>query len=384
MRSRICGIRALQVRCRKGGLVTAFATNGRRVAAVVPLDVDWRLEYAPPQDRSSRKEGPVTAPRQFCTLFDRNYLVKGVAMLRSIALHSPGARIRVLCMDDTTQALLRHLAIPGVVTLPLAAVETEDVLAAKKTRSISEYCWTLSAVLMWHVIQSDSDIDLLTYLDADLLFFSSVEPVFDDIGSASIAAIEHRYTARLAHLAVYGRFNVQWVSIRRDAEGLACLKKWRDQCVEWCFAVVEDGKLGDQKYLDAWPDEYPHFHSVRHVGAGVAPWNYPRYRISASAGRLYVDAAILVFYHFHQFQMLDGGRYDYCSSNYTQDGPPPELIYGKYREALVAALADIHRLEPAFKFGFRAAPSVTARRFAQRFLPLAVKNALRRVRARMS
>lgn len=326
----------------------------------------------------------VSAPRHFCTLFDRNYLIKGVAMLRSIARHSPGAQVHVLCMDETTQALLARLEIPGVVTLPLAAVETEDVLVAKKTRSIAEYCWTLSAVLMWHVMQSDANIDLLTYLDADLLFFSSVAPLFDEINGCSAAAIEHRYTPRLAHLAVYGRFNVQWVSIRRNTEGLACLKKWRDQCVEWCFAVVEDGKLGDQKYLDAWADEYPNFHSVRHIGAGVAPWNYPNYRISSSLDRLFVDEVALVFYHFHQFQMLEGGGYDYCSSNYTQDRLPPELIYEKYRQALMAALADIRRLDPAFKFGFRAASSVTARRFAQRFLPLAVKNALRRVRARMS
>ena len=325
----------------------------------------------------------VSPLRHFCTLFVRNYLIKWVAMLRSIDRHSPGARVHVLCMDETTRALLGRLAIPGVVTLPLAAVETEDVLAAKKARSIAEYCWTLSAVLMWYVMQSDGDIDLLTYLDADLLFFSSVAPLFDEIDSSSVAAIEHRYTPRLAHLAVYGRFNVQWVSIRRDTEGLACLKRWRDQCVEWCFAVVEDGKLGDQKYLDAWPDEYPHFHSVRNIGAGVAPWNYPNYSFSPSADGLYVDKVVLVFYHFHQFQMLEGGGYDYCSSNYTQDGPPPELIYAKYREALVAVLADIRRLDPAFKFGFRAASSVTARRFAQRFLPLAVKNALRRVRARV-
>ena len=215
----------------------------------------------------------MTPARHYCSLFDRNYLIKGLAMLRSITQHSPGARIHVLCMDETTRQILTALAVPGVVPLPLAAVETEDVLAAKKTRSIAEYCWTLSAVLMWHVIQSDPAIDLLTYLDADLLFFSSVEPLFDEINGASIAAVEHRYTPRLAHLAVYGRFNVQWVSIRRDPEGLACLKKWRDQCVEWCFAVVEDGKLGDQKYLDAWPAEYPGFHVLSHPGAGVAPWN---------------------------------------------------------------------------------------------------------------
>jgi hypothetical protein len=88
--------------------------------------------------------------RNFCTLFDRNYLLKGVVMLRSVAAQSPGARVFVLCMDELTQQFLARLAIPGVVTLALAEVETEDVLAAKKTRSIAEYCWTLSPVLTWN------------------------------------------------------------------------------------------------------------------------------------------------------------------------------------------------------------------------------------------
>ena len=322
------------------------------------------------------------AQRNYCTLFDRNYLLKGVVMLRSIARHSPDARVYVLCMDGMTQELLTRLAIPGVVTLPLADVETDDVLAAKKTRSIAEYCWTLSAVLMWHLMQTRTDVDLLTYLDADLMFFSGVEPIFDEMAGASIAAIEHRYTPRLAHLEVYGKFNVQWVSFRRDADGLACLKSWRDQCVEWCFAIVEDGKLGDQKYLDAWPAAYTSFHSLRHIGAGVAPWNYPNYRFSESAGRIFVDAVPLVFYHFHQFQILEGGGFDYCSSNYSQDAAPPELIYGRYRETIVATLADLRRLEPGFAFGIRAGSAVTLRRLAQRFLPLRVKNALRRVGVR--
>jgi hypothetical protein len=317
--------------------------------------------------------------RHYCTLFDRNYLVKGLTMLRSLAVHSPGARVHVLCMDELTRTLLDRAALPGVTTLPLAEVETPDVLAVKATRSVAEYCWTLAPVLTSHVMHKHADIDMLTYLDADLMFFSPVEPLFDEMGAASIAAIEHRYTPRLAHLEVYGRFNVQWVSFRRSDQGVACLTSWRDQCIEWCFAKVEDGKLGDQKYLDAWPDRFSEFRVLGHVGAGVAPWNYANYRFSEQAGRLQVDDRPLVFYHFHQFQMLEGGGYDYCSSNYTQDGPPPEPVYGAYRKAVQSTLGELQRLHPGFEFGLVPGTKLKMRRMAQRYLPLAIKNAIRNV-----
>ena len=319
--------------------------------------------------------------RHYCTLFDRNYLFKGVTMLRSICLHSPGARVHVLCMDAVTLEMLRRLAIPGVVTLELAEVEADEVLAAKKTRSIAEYCWTLSAVLLSHLMGRHANIELLTYLDADLMFFSGVEPIFDEMGAASILAIEHRYTPRLKHLEPYGRFNVQWVSFRRDEAGLACLHTWREQCIEWCFALVEENRHGDQKYLDAWPARHgAAFHSLRHVGAGVAPWNYPNYRIEPSGdGGFGIDGLPLIFYHFHQFQILEAGGYDPFSSDYAAEVPAPTPVYERYWQAVQHSIAEVRRIDPSFSAGYRAASTVTLRRMASRMLPLKVKSALKRI-----
>lgn len=318
--------------------------------------------------------------RHFCTLFDRNYLLKGVVMLRSIEQHCPGAQIHVLCMDSVALDLLQRLDIAGVHTIPLVDIETEEVLAAKKTRSIAEYCWTLSSVLLWHVMQHNADIELLTYLDADLMVFSDVEPLFDEMGGASILAIEHRYTPQLSNLEPYGRFNVQWVSFRRDRDGLACLQTWRQQCLEWCFALIEEGRHGDQKYLDAWPARYgASFHNLRHIGAGLAPWNYPNYRIEARGDAIWVDDMPLVFYHFHQFQILEGGGFDYFSTNYAEETPPPSLVYQRYWQAIQASIESVRRLDPGFTAGFRAASTVTMRRMASRLLPLKVKSALKRM-----
>jgi hypothetical protein len=205
--------------------------------------------------------------------------------------------------------------------------------------------------------------------------------LFDDLGDASIAITEHRYPDSLRHLEVYGRFNVQWVLFRRDPTGEACLDRWRAQCIEWCHARLEEGKLGDQKYLDEWPDRYGSaVHIVNHPGAGVAPWNVFSAPIEQRDGRLTIDGRPLVFYHYHGFQMLADGRTDAMPPLYQELGPVPTELYRPYEKALVDALRRVRQIDPAFAAGLRSPGMMSARRWVQRFAPAPVKNFLRRFR----
>lgn len=278
-------------------------------------------------------------------------------MLRSLKAHCPQAHVHVLCMDNRTRALLTDLDMPYISCIPLATLENDALLAVKQDRSVAEYCWTLSPCLPWHVLENNPNIDFITYVDADLLFYSPVQPLFDEIGDASIAIIEHRFPQHLKHLEVNGRFCVEWVSFRRDEEGLACLSRWREQCLEWCYYRLEDGRMGDQKYLDEWPGRFPHLHILQHVGAGVAPWNYAQYRFGKAArGEITVDGDPLIFYHFHQFQLLDNGSFDRLSAFYTDVCPEPQAVYESYEAALESVLKDVRSLSPGFAAGLKLTP----------------------------
>jgi len=280
--------------------------------------------------------------------------------------------------------MLDVLDLPGVILLDLSDVEDEDLLRIKPGRSIAEYCWTLSAALCWHLFATRKAIETLTYLDADLMFFSKLEPIFKEIGTASIAVIEHRFTPQLEGSLAYGRFNVEWVGFRRTEVGLACLKTWRDQCIAWCFSYFDNGRFGDQKYLDAWPDLYPDdLHIIQHIGAGVAPWNYPNYQYSLNGPNINVNNEILIFYHFHQFQILSGGRFDHVSNTYLNGGPVPLLIYHRYESALNEVFFKIRTLDPCFAGGVRPVSMIRVRRMVQDFLPAGIKTFLRRIRIQM-
>ena len=316
----------------------------------------------------------------FCTLFDSSYLVKGLAMLRSLVRHAPGCTVHVLCLDDTTREVLEAVGPTGVRCQSLEEVEDGELRAARSDRSWGEYCWTLASAYTWHVLSRDPAVGRLTYLDADLWFFSDVTPLLAEIGSASIAVTEHRYAPHLRALEANGRFCVQWVSFRRDEEGLACLERWRRQCLAWCHHRLERGRMGDQKYLDDWPRLYRSCHVVRHAGAGVAPWNYVRYMIrETSDGTVWVDDVPLIFYHFHQFEILRGGGFDRMCARYGAGVPPPEPVYRRYEAAVEDTIRLVRETVPGFACGMRSRASVRAQRLVQRYVPRAAKDALRRL-----
>jgi hypothetical protein len=319
------------------------------------------------------------ASHHFCTLFDRNYLIKGVVMLRSLMEQCPEAEAYVLCMDPVVEEVLGKLALRRVHLIPLAQIEDEALLSIKASRGTGEYCWTLSPCLPLALMKANPQIQQVTYLDADLMFFSPLEPLFEEIGGASITVVEHRFTPALRSYRVNGRFCVEWVGFRRDAEGIACLERWREQCLEWCFYRLEEGRMGDQKYLDEWPDRYRSVHVMRHLGAGVAPWNFDQYAFGEDElGRITVDRQPLIFFHFHLFEMLEDESFVRLPAYCDPKVAAPDRVYKEYEARLKEALVEIRRVKPGFRHGIRSSASVVARRVAQRWLPGWAKSFLRR------
>lgn len=231
----------------------------------------------------------------FCTLFDSNYLTKGLILYDSLIKTCDHFHLYVYAFDDFCYKTLLDLKLPHLTVVSLLDFENEDLLKIKPTRTIAEYCWTCSPSIIWHAIHH-FDLDHCTYIDADLLFFNSPKIAYDEISEASIAITEHF----MPEDDLAGRFCVQFVYINNDENGLKALKWWKDSCIEWCFARYEDGKFGDQKYLDLFPILFEKVHIFKHRGVGVAPWNMAEYNY-LSENMLEFDGQTypVVFFHYH-------------------------------------------------------------------------------------
>ncbi len=248
----------------------------------------------------------------FCTYFDRNYLLKGLALYNSLRRYCTTFKLWALCLDSETFDTLTRLSLPSIVLLPLTELEQYDpqLQAVKRTRSLVEYYWTCTPELPLYILERDPNVDIVTYLDADLYFFQSPSPIYQELGNSSILIVEHRSAPPHAHYAATnGIYNVSINVFRRDENGLACLHWWRERCLEWCYYRPEDGKMGDQKYLDEWPQRFERVAIVKQKGIGVAPWNIQNYELSRQGGRLYVDNNPLITYHFHGFRLYNSISY---------------------------------------------------------------------------
>jgi len=243
----------------------------------------------------------------FCTLFDQNYLLRGLTLYRSLAQHTPDFVFYVLCLDEATFTILSNLGMKNIQPIALCDLEAWDVRLkeAKGNRSLVEYYFTLSPALPLFILKHYQDVDIITYLDADLFFYQSPAPIYEELGEQSILIIEHRFPEHLREKQIYGRFNVQYQSFRNDEQGLACLEKWHNQCLMWCYDRLEGDKFADQKYLEEWPVLYNSLVILQHKGAGLAPWNWSQYQMTLDKGGMLIDDYPLVFYHFHAIKIIN-------------------------------------------------------------------------------
>ena len=151
----------------------------------------------------------------------------------------------------------------------------------------------------------------------------------------------HRYSQEYDYAKTSGKYCVQFLTIVNDALGRRILNDWRNDCLRWCFARYENGKFGDQMYLDAWPLKYEGVHELQHLGGGVAPWNVQQYDISrrSTNGNLILREKrkperefALVFYHFHGIKMFNAGLLSFNS--YELSPRVKRLLYWPYIAAL--------------------------------------------------
>lgn len=315
--------------------------------------------------------------RAYCTYFDHNYLPRGLALYRSLQRYAPGARLWVLCLSDACHQALTALALPDLVPVRLGDFEATEpeVAATRQTRSVIEYYFTLTPAWILFVLNSEPALEWATYLDSDLFFFASPEPIYDEMADAAFGIIPHRFARGLEEQRRFGLYNVGWVSVRARDDGISALRWWRARCIEWCYDRVEGDRFADQRYLDRLPELFGGVHIIEHLGANLAPWNFADVRLECRDKAVEIEGRYrLLFFHFYGVKRSGGY---YFNSHRLYRAPFSRLMKHEIYQPYAVALAEAERMVAPLLVGhtFDTIRKPVATHFGDR-----LSNALRKAR----
>ena len=155
-------------------------------------------------------------------------------------------------------------------------------------------------------------------------------------------------------------------------ESLEVLTWWRERCLEWCYNRHEDGKFGDQKYLDDWTTRFPCVHELKHLGGGLAPWNIQRFSFRRDNKILKGFTRITkglegntqyaihntqnteggdfeaVFFHYHGVKLYQDSNYILAPKMYVLKPNVKTLFYVPYLQKLKEAGEKVKQIDDTF------------------------------------
>jgi hypothetical protein len=272
----------------------------------------------------------------FCTLFDSNYLSKGIAMYESLSKHCREFQLYIFAFDNNCYSILNKLKLPNVTVVLQSEFEDEYLLNVKFTRSRAEYCWTCSSSTIYYCI-NNFKLDHCTYIDADLFFYSDPAVLIEEMGNKDVLITEHDFSEEYIGLEKNGKYCVQFMTFKNTENGLTVLKWWRNECIKWCYERLEDNKFGDQKYLDDWTVRFSGIHVLQNNGGGIAPWNIQQYIVKYKDSKPFYSkhkkthqTVWPVFFHFHNLVFYKNKSIKFTSNDFFLSAKVKRFIYYPY------------------------------------------------------
>lgn len=284
----------------------------------------------------------------YCTLFNAAYLARGLAMYNSLTKVCDDFHLYVFAFDDSTYKYFQEAGLPHLTVISLKEFEDSELLRIKGSRTAGEYCWTCTPSTILYCIEKFG-LDHCTYIDADMIFYHDPRVLNEEVQSNSVMITEHRYTPEYDQSATSGIYCVQYVLFKNDERGLKVLRWWRDACIDWCYNRLEEGKFGDQKYLDDWTSRFEGVHVMKHEGGGVAPWNMQQYALKSNDQVLMVKnhnsgiSSSLIFVHFHGVRFYREEVVEFTGAGYSLSVSWKDLIFRPYALSLFELAVDVQK-----------------------------------------
>ena len=263
----------------------------------------------------------------FCTLFDINYLSRGIILYESLKEKIKGEfNLYILTFDNESFDIINKLNSDFIIPIKLEDFESKQLLSVKSERTPVEYRWTCTPWIIKYTLENFK-LSHCTYIDADLYFYKDPKILIDELDeSDSILITEHDYYKEYDQTEKSGKYCVQFMYFKNDYNGIKALNWWSDQCIKWCYNRHENGKFGDQKYIEYFPELFKGVRVLSNKNQVLAPWNIQKHMDNDSNNDL------PVFFHFHGVRYI--GKNSFFLGYYKLNNKMISRIYLPYLKKL--------------------------------------------------
>lgn len=261
------------------------------------------------------------------TITARNYLSLALTLGDSVARQHPEARFTIFVADGLEEVAVSlksplHQIRDGQQVF---APEVQQNLSFKY--NITEYCTALKPAIFRSLFSTESDTDLVYYMDPDTHLYSRLDPITAATPGKTLYLAPHLIDCRLADDHPYpeyrhlweGIFNLGFCAIRRSESSARIIDWWDTRLREYCYADHLDGLHTDQKWMDYAPVFFrDELEVVTNYGVNVAHWNIAERPLSEDDGRFFANQQPLIFFHFSGF--------DFKNELLTKHSPAEEQL----------------------------------------------------------
>lgn len=319
------------------------------------------------------------------TLCSANYLAHAKTLGDSLREHNPDFHFVIGLVDRLPKEMDQSYGQPFEI-IPVEDLGLPQFADMAQKYNLIELNTAVKAFYMEFLFERDRSVEVVMYLDPDILVYGSFATLLDKLKNNSIVVTPHSCTYDDSAVNIHyekmmlwaGVYNLGFIATSRSAETYAFLKWWQIRVQDHCFCRPGvDGSFFDQLWMDLAPLYFRGVYVETDPGYNMCYWNHFERRLGLHNGKYVVnDQHELIFFHF------SGYKPENPDASVSRPWEPtasfierPDLhpIYDDYRSRLLARNYAFIRSIP---WHFAPARELPNKRYADKLIKGALKRLL--------
>ena len=268
-----------------------------------------------------------------------NYIPKVRMLFQSLRKYHPEFRL-CLALADTLHEHHDLSSEPIDEILPLSELGIPHWEGWAFCHDIVELSTAIKPFALQKLL-SRPDCSGVLYLDPDMVAFSRLDEILQEIERSSLVLTPHQTVPESSLEAImdneicslkHGIYNLGFIGVSATDEGRRFAEWWSDRVYHFCRADIPNGLFTDQRWIDLAPVFFRGVTILRSCRYNVAPWNLTTREVRGNLEDGFtVNGEPLGLYHFTGF---DSGAHHTMAEKNSSGNPSIMELVGWYKKQI--------------------------------------------------